>query len=99
MVGHDPVGETRVRKFQSKEIALEVRDLRLTKESAPLSFSLQKGEILGIAGPSGSGRTELLRALFGAIANASGEIAIQEVHPSNPKDNSRGDCRRNRISS
>jgi ABC-type sugar transport system ATPase subunit len=85
MVGHDPVGQTRVRKFQSKEIALEVRDLRLTKESAPLSFSLLRGEILGIAGLVGAGRTELLRALFGANPNASGEIAIRGSPRAIPK--------------
>ncbi len=77
MVGHHPVGESRVRKFQSEEIALEVRDLRLTRDSPPFSFSLHKGEILGIAGLVGSGRTELLRALFGANAHASGEMKIQ----------------------
>ena len=85
MVGHDPVGQTRVRKFQSKEIALEVRDLRLTKELAPLSFSLLRGEILGIAGLVGAGRTELLRALFGANPNASGEIAIRGSPRAIPK--------------
>jgi len=85
MVGHHPVGGSRVRKFQSEEIALDVRDLRLTRDSPPLSFSLHKGEILGVAGLVGSGRTELLRALFGANAHASGELTLQEAIKPIPK--------------
>jgi len=85
MVGHHPVGGSRVRKFQSEEIALDVRDLHLTRDSPPLSFSLHKGEILGVAGLVGSGRTELLRALFGANAHASGELTLQEAIKPIPK--------------
>jgi ABC-type sugar transport system ATPase subunit len=85
MVGHHPVGGSRVRKFQSEEIALDVRDLRLTRDSPPLSFSLHKGEILGVAGLVGSGRTELLRALFGANAHASGELTLEETIKPIPK--------------
>jgi len=76
MVGHDPVGQSSVRKFQPQEIALEIRELRLSRESPSISFALHKREILGIAGLVGAGRTELLRALFGANAQASGEMTI-----------------------
>ena len=41
-----------------------------------ISFSLKKGEILGIAGLMGSGRTELARALFGADKIDSGQISV-----------------------
>src|SRR5438876_278191 len=40
------------------------------------SFELRRGEILGIAGLIGSGRTELVRALFGLEPQASGRIAL-----------------------
>src|SRR2546429_5508577 len=40
------------------------------------SFELRRGEILGIAGLIGSGRTELVRALFGLEPRASGRIAL-----------------------
>jgi ribose transport system ATP-binding protein len=52
-----------------------------------VSFTLYRGEILGIAGVLGAGRTELLRALFGAEQPSAGEVEIrgQRVHPVSPE--------------
>jgi methyl-galactoside transport system ATP-binding protein len=47
------------------------------------SFSLREGEILGVAGLDGSGRTELLEALFGLSRLKSGEIYLREKKISN----------------
>ena len=58
------------------EIALEVRELT----AGPLhevSFTVSKGEILGVAGLVGSGRTELLLALYGALRRDSGAILVK----------------------
>ncbi len=67
------------------EPVLEVK--RLTREGAfyDISFTLNKGEILGIAGLLGSGRTEILRSIFGVDAVDSGEIYVDGKrieHPS-----------------
>src|SRR5439155_148158 len=52
------------------------------------SFELRRGEILGIAGLIGSGRTELVRTLFGLEPQASGRIALRgralAVHGASP---------------
>lgn len=40
------------------------------------SFQLRKGEVLGIAGLDGSGRTEVLENLFGAMTKESGTIRL-----------------------
>lgn len=52
------------------------------------SFTLRKGEILGIAGLVGSGRTETMRALFGADLKESGKIFLNEIELdiNSPKD-------------
>ncbi|SDL03910.1 sugar ABC transporter ATP-binding protein [Natronincola ferrireducens] len=53
-----------------------------------ISFSLKKGEVLGIAGLMGAGRTELAKTIFGAIKMSSGEMYIDN-HPlkiKHPKD-------------
>lgn len=73
------------------ETMLEVRKLKLTKDSPEISFHVRKGEILGFSGMVGSGRTEIVRALTGADPKFSGEIFIdgQKVNISNPRDSIR----------
>lgn len=51
-----------------------------------ISFTIYRGEIVGFAGMVGSGRTDLVRSIFGASANSSGEMSIEgnNVAVSNP---------------
>lgn len=58
------------------EIVLEASGIHRGTTLRDVSFQLRKGEILGIAGLVGAGRTELARALFGADEIDSGEIFI-----------------------
>ncbi len=58
------------------ETVLEVRNLNLGARVRDVSFSVRAGEILGIAGLVGSGRTELAQTIFGVTPAASGEILI-----------------------
>ncbi|WP_244479378.1 sugar ABC transporter ATP-binding protein [Rhizobium sp. Leaf384] len=55
---------------------LEVRDLSRNGHFQNVSFELYPGEILGIAGLLGAGRTELMRAIFGADAIDSGSVKL-----------------------
>jgi ribose transport system ATP-binding protein len=57
---------------------LEVKNLNSKiKNLSDISFSLREGEILGITGLVGAGRTELMRAVFGADKYDSGEIYVK----------------------
>ena len=58
--------------------ALEVVDVRPQRHLPPISFNVNHGEILGIAGLVGSGRTELLDAVFGVGAGraANGSVLV-----------------------
>jgi len=62
--------------FNKDEIALEVKNLTSKGHFANVNFVLHKGEILGIAGLLGAGRSELLRSIFGADDYDSGEIYV-----------------------
>ena len=66
---------------------LEVRRLSRGEKFREVQFTLHRGEILGIAGMLGSGRTELLRAIFGADRADAGEILLEgkPVIPASPK--------------
>ncbi len=59
------------------ETALEVIGLRRGSAIKDVSFSLRKGEILGLAGLMGAGRTEVARAIFGADRLDAGEIRVR----------------------
>ncbi|WP_211206810.1 sugar ABC transporter ATP-binding protein [Thiolinea disciformis] len=61
-------------------IALQVEQLSRAKAVRSVSFALHHGEILGIAGLVGSGRTELVRLLFGADKADSGKLHIHRHH-------------------
>jgi ABC-type sugar transport system ATPase subunit len=58
------------------ETVLEVRGLTRAPAVADVSFDLHAGEILGIAGLLGAGRTELLRAVFGADPADRGTVRL-----------------------
>jgi ABC-type sugar transport system ATPase subunit len=64
----------------SAETLLEVRGLGRKNAFRNIDLTVHRGEILGIAGMIGSGRTELLRAIFGADAFDAGEVVL-EGHP------------------
>jgi ribose transport system ATP-binding protein len=61
------------------EVLLEVRELAGLVRPQSASLDLRRGEVLGIAGLVGSGRTELLRAIFGLEPVRRGEIRVGTV--------------------
>jgi simple sugar transport system ATP-binding protein len=73
-----PLTQTRFRYVGGrKKKLLEVRDLSKAHNFADISFDLYEGEILGIAGLIGSGRTELALALFGVSPADRGSIIVE----------------------
>lgn len=72
---------------KGKEI-LRVERLNAGPKVRDISFSLYEGEILGIAGLMGAGRTEMTRALFGVDEKTSGKIYLfgKEVKANSPKE-------------
>jgi ABC-type sugar transport system ATPase subunit len=58
-------------------VVLEVRDLASEPILRRASFSVHAGEILGIAGIAGAGRTELLKTIFGAMPVTGGQVFIR----------------------
>jgi len=61
---------------QAGEVVLEIEDLAGLKNPRSASLKLRRGEVLGIAGLVGAGRTELLRSLFGLEPVRKGRIRL-----------------------
>jgi ribose transport system ATP-binding protein len=70
------------------EPVLEVEDLLVAGAPGPVSFTAARGEIVGFAGLVGSGRTELMQALFGAVPALGGTIRLEgrAFRPRRPKE-------------
>jgi ABC-type sugar transport system ATPase subunit len=60
-----------------KDVVLEVRGLSRDGWYQNIDFQLHRGEVLGIAGMLGSGRTELLKGIFGADPVQKGEVLVE----------------------
>ncbi|MFW5642622.1 MAG: sugar ABC transporter ATP-binding protein [Alkalispirochaeta sp.] len=58
------------------DVKLEVRNISLEGKFRNVSFKVRKGEIFGIAGLMGSGRTEIIESIFGVYPPESGEILV-----------------------
>ena len=69
----------------SDELALSVERLSVRGHLHNVSFSLKKGEVLGIAGLMGSGKTPLSKALFGLYPEMEGTVAIGDQKVSTPR--------------
>ena len=68
------------------QIMLEVKNLSLERKFENISFQLYKGEILAFAGLVGSGKSDLVRTIFGTNSSYQGKIFLEgkEIHPTSP---------------
>lgn len=76
MIGRKLTAMFPERRARIGEVILEVRNLSTKEKLKNVSFSLKSGEVIGLAGLVGSGRTEVSRAIFGADPKVDGEIIL-----------------------
>ncbi|HSL22571.1 MAG TPA: sugar ABC transporter ATP-binding protein [Vicinamibacterales bacterium] len=69
------------RRHASEEVALDVRNLASPPGLLDASFTLRRGEIFGVAGLVGSGRSTLVRSLFGLVRARDGIVAAGSTAP------------------
>lgn len=71
---------------KNKEVVLEVKGLASTSGIKPFDFTIHKGEVTGFAGLLGSGRSECVRAIFGADKVIKGNVRVKgdPVHVAAP---------------
>ncbi|MCD8349502.1 MAG: sugar ABC transporter ATP-binding protein [Planctomycetaceae bacterium] len=88
IVGRDLTEKYPVRNAQIGDVVLEVENLSVPRLLFDVSFSARRGEVLGLAGLVGSGRTTTAKAIFGAIPGKTGSIRIDnsEVRIRHPMD-------------
>jgi len=87
MVGEDALGRYPKLGLAAKKELLRVVDLSMGNVLSDISFKLHEGEILGIAGLAGSGRTALVDAIFGVGSFVKGKMFLrgQEIKLKSPK--------------
>jgi len=88
MVGRDLSGMYNIKSHAKNNYVLDVKNISAISNNVnDVSFDLKENEIFGIFGLVGSGRTELLRAIFGIDKRIDGTVNLfgKEVHFKNPK--------------
>ncbi len=88
MVGRSVEEVTAGPRAESGQVALSVRGLGKAGKFSGVSFDVHRGEVLGLAGLMGAGRTELVCAIYGLDPADSGEIQVggRPVTIRTPKD-------------
>lgn len=77
MVGHEVADHPSTSERTLGEVALKVEHLEAGAAVKDVSLSVRFGEILGVAGLIGAGRTETLRAIFGADPSTAGTVTLK----------------------
>ena len=85
MIGKEVSEATASRPLKNSDTEIVLKVLNLTKKGVfqNINFELHKGEILGIGGLVGAGRTEVIRCIYGADKYDSGEILFEGQKLSN----------------
>jgi inositol transport system ATP-binding protein len=88
MVGREIEELFTSKSLAKDEIVLKVKNLHKKGKFSDINFEVHAGEVLGIAGLMGAGRTEIARAIFGLDSFDSGEILLKgkTVQIRTPKD-------------
>lgn len=88
MVGRDVSNFFPSRNTKTGDVVLSVENLIVDNTIKDVSFNVREGEILGFSGLVGAGRTETMRAIFGADAKTSGKVVYlgKEVNFKNTKE-------------
>jgi len=94
MVGREVSYDYKVGTTPVGDVLMEVDGLSCGSAVKDISFQLRSGEILGIAGLEGSGRTELLEAIFGWRAASAGSL---KLHGKDVRIRSTYDAKKNRL--
>lgn len=86
MIGREIGERYPVRNCKIGDTVLKVKDLTSSGVFHNVSFEVKAGEVLGVSGLMGAGRTEIMQAIFGNLHCDSGSIEIngKEVHIKSP---------------
>ncbi|MEA4825081.1 MAG: sugar ABC transporter ATP-binding protein, partial [Clostridium sp.] len=88
MVGRKLEEQFPYKEVQKEKTILKVNNLSLSDILKDINFEVKEGEILGVAGLMGAGRTELAKTIFGEYKKSSGEVYIydEKVDINSPAD-------------
>ncbi len=88
MIGTKAKGYEKKSKSFAKGMKLEVKRYSFDDVVRDVSFNLREGEVFGLAGLIGSGRTELLQMMFGACRKKTGQLIYEgkDITPKTPVD-------------
>ncbi|MCQ2442810.1 MAG: sugar ABC transporter ATP-binding protein [Oscillospiraceae bacterium] len=87
MIGREIGERYPERNVKMGDVVFEVKDLNCEGIFKNVNFSVRAGEVLGVAGLMGAGRTEIMQAIFGNMPGVTGQIFMngKEIHNKTPQ--------------
>ncbi|MEQ6390285.1 sugar ABC transporter ATP-binding protein [Bacillaceae bacterium S4-13-58] len=76
MVGRDLGERFPKRTADIKEVRFSVKNFKVDDKIKDITFDVKQGEILGVAGLMGAGRTEIMQGIFGVVKSRGGEVHL-----------------------